>query len=202
MIVQNQWFDSLTKKLLFARFIKEFPSIQKLVAAESGRSNEFDNSLLVSQESLDEKKKEYDLLISEKIPANKKAIEIAREHGDLSENSEYKMARQDQEILLSRKDQLEVDLKRAQVVDFSNASEDRVCIGSVIKLKSVISGEICEYVILGAWDSDPDNNILSYKTPLGQAVLSKKVGDIVKYSIGDNVSSWEIIEIGRYVDIA
>lgn len=200
MVIQNQWFDTLTKKALFARFIRECPSIQKLVSKDTGSASTADMSLYVSQDSLDAKRKEYDLLINEKIPANKKAIEIAREHGDLSENSEYKMARQDQEVLLSRKEQLEIDLKRAQVVDFNNATEDCVSIGSVVQLKSMSSDEVSEYAILGAWDSDPENNVLSYKTPLGQAVLSKKVGEVVQYSIGGTVSSWEIVSIGRYVD--
>ena len=99
-----------------------------------------------------------------------------------------------------RKEQLEIDIKRAQVVDFNNATEDCVSIGSVVQLKSMSSDEVSEYAILGAWDSDPENNVLSYKTPLGQAVLSKKVGEVVQYSIGGTVSSWEIISIGRYVD--
>jgi transcription elongation factor GreA-like protein len=118
MLMQNQWFDSLTKKLLFARFIKEFPSIQSLISDKFSDRQSTDVSLMVSRESFDAKKKEYETLINEKIPANKKAIEIAREHGDLSENSEYKMARQDQGILLSRRDQLEIDLKKHKLLIF------------------------------------------------------------------------------------
>ncbi|MDE6576133.1 MAG: transcription elongation factor GreA [Opitutales bacterium] len=200
MLMQNQWFDALTKKLLFARFIKEFPSLQSLISEKIVEHPGADLSLIVSQESFDAKKKEYESLINEKIPANKKAIEIAREHGDLSENSEYKMARQDQEILFSRRDQLETDLKRAQVFDFAEASNDAVGIGTVVRLRSVASNEQAEYAILGAWDSDPDNNILSYKTPLAHALLSRTLGDEVEVKIGDKTSAWKIESIARYVD--
>ncbi|MDR1906888.1 MAG: GreA/GreB family elongation factor [Puniceicoccales bacterium] len=199
MLMQNQWFDSLTKKLLFARFIKEFPSVQVLISDKLSDKQSADVSLIVSRESLDAKKKEYEILINEKIPANKKAIEIAREHGDLSENSEYKMARQDQGILLSRRDQLEIDLKKAQIIDFATANDDVVGIGTVVRLINA-SNESTEYAILGAWDGDPDNNILSYKTPLAQALLAKQVGDDVEITINDKISSWKIEAIRRYVD--
>jgi transcription elongation factor GreA len=201
MLMQNQWFDSLTKKLLFARFIKEFPSVQSLITDKFSDRQSVDVSLMVSRESFDAKKREYEILVNEKIPANKKAIEIAREHGDLSENSEYKMARQDQGVLLSRRDQLEIDLKKAQIINFSTASDDAVGIGTVVRLVNA-SNENVEYAILGAWDSDPDNNVLSYKTPLAQALLAKRVGDDVEVTIGDRTSSWKIESIGRYVDCA
>ncbi|MDR1435168.1 MAG: transcription elongation factor GreA [Puniceicoccales bacterium] len=200
MLMQSQWFDSLTKRLLLARFIKEFPSLQSLISEKASDRYVADTSLIVSQESFDAKKKEYELLINEKIPANKKAIEIAREHGDLSENSEYKMARQDQDLLLARRDQLEIDLKRAQIIDFAAANDDVVGIGTTVRLKSNDSKENAEYAVLGAWDGDPDNNILSYKTPLAQALLSKRVGDSVEVTIGDKTSSWKIESITRYVD--
>ncbi|MDR0418287.1 MAG: GreA/GreB family elongation factor [Puniceicoccales bacterium] len=199
MLMQNQWFDSLTKKLLFARFIKEFPSIQALISDKLSDKQSTDVSLMVSRESFDAKKKEYEILINEKIPANKKAIEIAREHGDLSENSEYKMARQDQGILLSRRDQLEADLKRAQIINFATANDDVVGIGTIVCLMNTFN-ENAEYAILGAWDGDPDNNILSYKTPLAQALLAKRVGDDVEMTIGDQTSSWKVEAIRRYVD--
>ncbi|MDR1366688.1 MAG: GreA/GreB family elongation factor [Puniceicoccales bacterium] len=199
MLMQNQWFDSLTKKLLFARFIKEFPSIQALISDKLSDKQSTDVSLMVSRESFDTKKKEYEILINEKIPANKKAIEIAREHGDLSENSEYKMARQDQGILLSRRDQLEADLKRAQIINFATANDDVAGIGTIVHLTNA-SNENVEYAILGAWDGDPDNNVLSYKTPLAQALLAKRVGDDVEVAIGDQTSSWKVEAIRRYVD--
>ena len=62
------------------------------------------------------------------------------------------------------------------------------------------SGKSQKYVILGAWDSDPDNNVLSYLTPLGQKLLGEKTGNIVKTEVEGNVQSWKVDSISRWVD--
>ena len=198
-LLLNQGFEDLTKKSLLARFIKQFPTVQSLLAGEAAETSQ-DEALIVSQESFNAAKSEYEELISKKIPENKEAIQIARDHGDLKENSEYKMARQDQDILLSRKNELEVDLSRARVTDFTEATTENVGIGSVVELKDASSGKKQAYSILGAWDSDPDNDVLSYKTPLAQALLGKEPGATVSTKIGGNEEEWEILAIKRWVD--
>lgn len=197
-LLLNQGFEDLNKKSILARFIKQFSKIQSLVAGES-RSKESD-ALFVSKESLDVRKKEYETLINEKISKNKKDIEIAKEHGDLRENAEYKMARQDQETLMARKAQLEQDFALARVTDFKNAPTDRVGVGSLVELNEASSGKKHQYAILGAWDSNPDKNILSYKTPLGQSLLGKKVGDTVSVEVSGNKENWTILKISRWID--
>jgi len=198
-LLLNQGFEDLTKKSLLARFIKKFPTIQSLLAGEAASSSEED-ALIVSQESFNAAKSEYEDLLSVKIPENKEAIATAREHGDLKENSEYKMARQDQDLLLSRKNELEVDLSRARVTDFTEASNDNVGIGCVVELKEGSSGKVQTYSILGAWDSDPKNDILSYKTPLAQQLLGKESGETVTTKIGGNEEKWTILGITRWLD--
>lgn len=198
-LLLNQGFEDLTKKSLLARFIKQFPTVQSLLAGEASEASE-EEGLIVSQESFNKAKEEYEDLISKKIPENKEAIQIARDHGDLKENSEYKMARQDQDMLLARKNELEVDLSRARVTDFTEATEDNVGIGSVVELKEGSSGKSRLYSILGAWDSDPENNVLSYKTPLAQALLGKESGAKVTTEIGGNEEDWKVLKISRWVD--
>ncbi|MEO0509490.1 MAG: GreA/GreB family elongation factor [Verrucomicrobiota bacterium] len=198
-LLLNQGFEDLTKKSLLARFIKQFPTVQSLLDGEAAEAAEAEG-LIVSQGSFDTAKAEYEELISKKIPENKEAIAIAREHGDLKENSEYKMARQDQDILLSRKNELEVDLSRARVTDFTDVTKENVGIGSVVELKEGSSGKTRCYSILGAWDSDPENDILSYKTPLAQGLLGKENGATVTTSIGGNDEEWTILSIARWVD--
>ena len=200
-LLLNQGFEDLTKKSLLARFIKKFSSIQNLLSSESSTQEDHQDGLVVSQKSFDLAKVEYEELISVKIPENKEAIAVAREHGDLKENSEYKMARQDQDILLSRKNELEVDLSRARVTDFTDATLENIGIGSVVTLKEGSSGKNRRYSILGAWDSDPDNDILSYKTPLAQSLIGKKVDDSVQTSIGGNDETWTILRLERWVDL-
>ena len=196
-LMLNQGFEELTKKSLLARFIKIFPGIQSLVAADAEGKEE---QLLVSRESYDRRREEYDTIVSKKIPENSKAIATAREHGDLKENSEYKMAKQDQQVLMAQKAQLERDLARARITDFSEATSDIVSVGSVVTLRDLNSGQTPRYTILGAWDSDPANHIIAYKTPLGQALLSKRIGEQVTVKIGASEESYEITGITRYAD--
>lgn len=198
-LLLNQGFEELTKKSLLARFIKIFPSIQTIIASEAEGKEE---QLLVSRESYDRKRAEYETIVSKKIPENSKAIASAREHGDLKENSEYKMAKQDQQVLMAQKSQLERELGRARITDFKDAATDQVSVGSVVAVKVGTSGKTASYTLLGAWDSDPTNNVIAYKTPLGLALLTKKVGDTVKVKIGTSEDSYTITGITRHVDRA
>jgi transcription elongation factor GreA len=194
-LMLNQGFEELTKKSLLARFIKIFPKIQSLVAADAESKEE---QLLVSRASYEAKRAEYESIVSKEIPENSKAIATAREHGDLKENSEYKMAKQDQQVLMGKKTLLEKDLGRARITDFKEASNEQVSVGSVVTVRAG-SGQTT-YTLLGVWDGNPDKNILSYKTPMGAALLGKKVGDTVKVKTGTSEESYEIVTIARYVD--
>src|SRR6185503_8892435 len=143
----NQGFEELTKKSLLARFIKIFPKIQSLVAADAESKEE---QLLVSRSSYDRKRDEYETIVAKRIPENSKAIAAAREHGDLKENSEYKMAKQDQQVLMAQKTLLERELGRARVTEFKEASADQVGAGTVVEVKTG-NGNATTYTILGAW---------------------------------------------------
>ncbi|MGH7994910.1 MAG: GreA/GreB family elongation factor, partial [Opitutaceae bacterium] len=193
-LLLNQGFEELTKKSLLARFIKIFPNIQSLVAADAETKEE---QLLVSRSSYDRRREEYEAIVSKKIPENSRAIAAAREHGDLRENSEYKMAKQDQQVLMAQKAQLERELARARVTDFKDAPADQVGVGSVVELRAQ-DGSAHRYSILGAWDSDPANQIISYKTPLGGALLGRKSGESVKVKTGAAEEIYTVGAIERY----
>ncbi|HVW22638.1 MAG TPA: transcription elongation factor GreA [Opitutaceae bacterium] len=193
-LMLNQGFEELTKKSLLARFIKIFPNIQSLVASEAESKEE---QLLVSQPSFERRRSEYDNIVSKKIPENSKAIAAAREHGDLKENSEYKMAKQDQQVLMAQKAILERDLARARVTDFKDASTDQVGVGTVVEVRHQ-GDATTRYTILGAWDGDPERQIISYKTPLGAALMGKRAGDTVKVKTGAQEESYTVVSIARY----
>ena len=118
----------------------------------------------------------------------------------MKENSEYKMAKQDQTTTLARKAQLETDLARARVTDFTDASKDVISVGSVVEVLQSGAKKTVRYSILGAWDSDPEHNILSYKTPLAQKLLGRKPGDTVETDIGGNKETWAVKALTRWVD--
>lgn len=195
-LMLNQGFEELTKKSLLARFIKIFPKIQSLVAADAEGKDE---QLIVSRASYDRKREEYEQIVSKKIPENSKAIAAAREHGDLRENSEFKMAKQDQSVLMAQKGQLERDLARARVTDFKDATTDQASIGTVVAVRKVADGSTTTFTILGAWDGDPDRHIISYKTAFGAALLGRKPGEVVKVKTAGVDEEFTIVGITRYV---
>ncbi len=193
-LLLNQGFEELTKKSLLARFIKIFPNIQSLVASEAEGKEE---QLLVSRESFERKREEYEGIVSKRIPENSKAIASAREHGDLRENAEYKMAKQDQQVLMAQKGQLERELARARITDFKDATVEQVSVGSIVEVR-VRDGASLRYTILGVWDGDPERHVISYKTPLGAALMGKRVGESVKVKTGASEDTYSVVSIGRY----
>ena len=204
-LILNPGFEDLSKRSLLARFIKLYPEIQDIIDGSGSSSSQVstvatDDSLIVSQSSYDKKMADLDELNKEKIPANSQAIEAAREHGDLRENAEYHMAKDEQKVLLARQSELQTDLMRAKPTDFTDVPADSVGIGSIVNLSNTDSGESQKYTILGAWDSDPDENVLSYLTPLGQKLLGKKVDDLVETEIEGTVTNWKIEGLARWVD--
>lgn len=197
-LLLNQGFEELTKKSLLARFIKIFPAVQSLLETEE---EEKSSGLVVSKESYDKAVAEYDDLVTKQIPENSKAIGLARELGDLKENSEYKMAKQDQALLLARRNKLEMDLQRAKISDFSEIGTGAVGIGSVVTLLDENKNKEITYTILGAWDSNPDKQVISYQTPLGKALIGKTPAEEIELHIEGVDSLLKIISIERYVDL-
>ena len=195
-LLLNQGFEDLTKKSILARIIKKFPSVQSLVASKAESKEQ---RLLASSWSIQARREELEDLIKNKLPASKAAIEAARELGDLRENSEYKMAREHDEVLSARRAQLERDLSSADIIDFNATPSDKVGIGSIVTL-STDKGESLTCTILGAWDSDTEKNYFSYQTPLAQALLEHRVGDTVETNINDHVTRWTIKSLSRFID--
>ena len=173
-------FDDMDKRSLLARLVKAHPAVQSLV---SGEQTKQDSGLLVSWESLERRRAEYQELVQKKIPANSKEIAIARSYGDLRENHEYKAAKEMQKILMRQKEDLEAQFLRARGMDFSNAKTDVVGPGTVVQATDLVTNQVETFTVLGAWDSDPDKGIISYLTPIGQALFNHKVGDEVEYEL-------------------
>ncbi|EDY82382.1 transcription elongation factor GreA domain protein [Verrucomicrobiia bacterium DG1235] len=196
-LLLNQGFEELTKKSLLARFIKLFPGVQTLLESDETQESQ---GLMVSKGSYEKAVAEFDDIVTKKIPENSQAIAEARELGDLKENSEYKMAKQDQQILMSRRNLLEADIKRAQITDFTSATTETIGIGNIVTLKDEKDGSEVTYTLLGAWDGDPDNFIISYLTPLGKSMLGKRIGDEVSVTVGSTENKLTITDITRYID--
>ena len=173
-------FDDMDKRSLLARLVKSHPAVQSLISGEQSKQ---DTSMLVSWESLERRKDEYQELVQKKIPANSREIATARSYGDLSENHEFKAAKEMQKMLMRRKDELETQLTRARGTDFANARTDIVSIGTVVQAMDLGANQTESFTILGAWDSDPDKGVISYLSPVAQSLLNNKVGDEVEFEL-------------------
>jgi transcription elongation factor GreA len=186
-------FDELTKRSLLARIIKIHPELEKMITG--AQPQEKIAPLIVSWSSLEKRKAEYEELVKVKIPENSKEIAIARSYGDLSENFEFKAAKQMQSVLMRRKAEIEQMLHNARGTSFENADTSRVSIGTVVKLRDAETNNEETYTILGAWDGDPDRHIISYQTAIGQALLGHKVGDVVSLNTDHGAAEFTILSI-------
>ena len=124
-------------------------------------------------------------------------IKVALGYGDLSENSKYDEAKNDQAFNEGRIIQLENMLKNAVVVDESEIPTDKVSVGSIVKVMDYEFDEEVEYAIVGSAEADPMNFKISNESPVGSALLGKKVGDVVEVTVPSGVSKFEILEIRR-----
>ena len=124
-------------------------------------------------------------------------IKVALGYGDLSENSEYDEAKNDQAFTEGRIIQLENMLKNAVVVDESEIPKDKVSVGSIVKVMDYEFDEEVEYTIVGSAEADPMTFKISNESPVGSALLGKKVGDVVEVAVPSGVSKFEVLEIRR-----
>ncbi len=188
-------FEELNKRSLMARMIKVNPDLQFLLTGDSERRDE---ALIVSWASLEKRKAEYDDLVSKKIPENTREIGVARSYGDLRENFEFKAAKEMQTVLMRRKAELEQMLARARGTNFANVDDSQVSIGTVVKLRNRRTGSVQVYSILGAWDGNPEQHIVSYLTAIGQALLGKKIGELVELPNETGSEEVEVVSISAY----
>ena len=135
-------------------------------------------AVYLTQEGLNELKKELDNLINVIRPQNIQAIKEARSLGDLSENAEYDAARDEQAQIESRIQTIEKMLENVEII--TNVDTDRVSIGTTVSIKYVDDeDDEDEYKIVGSQEADPFESKISNESPIAQALLEHKVGDIV-----------------------
>ena len=151
------------------------------------------NTVYLTQQGLDDLKKELDELINVRRPENVQAIKEARSLGDLSENAEYDAARNEQAQIEARIVQLEKMLENVSIID--DAPTDTVSIGNTVSIKYVEDNEEDTYKIVGSQEADPFASKISNESPIAQALFDHKVGDIVTVESPNGSYEVEIIEI-------
>ncbi|MDD6808329.1 MAG: transcription elongation factor GreA [Oscillospiraceae bacterium] len=124
-------------------------------------------------------------------------IKVALSFGDLSENSEYDEAKSEQGKLESRINEIEAIIQNCKIIDESELSGDTVNRASTVKIKDLELGEVFEYQIVGFTQADPINGKISDESPVGKAIMGKKVGDVVEVETPMGKVQFEIVEIAK-----
>ena len=147
-------------------------------------------------------KQGYDQLYEEltrirSVDRQKNAGDIlkAREFGDISENSEFEAAKEQQAFLQGKIQKLQNQLATCQIIPTDNLPADRVVFGSTVRVEDTDTEEIGTYQLVGPYESDPDKGRLSVTSPIGKALIGKQEGDIVDLKTPGGAKELEIIEI-------
>jgi len=128
-------------------------------------------------------------------PKNVREIEAAREHGDISENAEFHAAKEKQSLIAAQILDLEDTLSRAQVIDISKLSGDKVVFGATVTLVDGDSGDEVAYQIVGDHEAEPKNGKISVSSPIARSLIGKSVGDEVQVRIPTGVRNFEILDV-------
>ena len=146
----------------------------------------------LTREGFKQLKDEYDELVKVKRPQIAQRIQRAREFGDLSENSEYDAAKDEQSLLEARIVQLEQVLAKTEIIEPVKKA-DFVVIGSTVVVE--IGDEIHEFTIVGSMEADPASKKISNEAPVGKAVLGLQVGETIEVAVGPVKSKIKVLEI-------
>jgi transcription elongation factor GreA len=133
--------------------------------------------------------------LKEERPKISREIGIAREHGDLSENAEYHAAKERQGLVEARLKDIEDKLARAEVIDPTKLSGDRVRFGATVSLTNLDSDEESTYQIVGADEADINQGLISISAPLARALIGKSIGDEVVVQLPAGTRRYEIGDI-------
>ncbi|MNC22454.1 Transcription elongation factor GreA [compost metagenome] len=122
-------------------------------------------------------------------------IKVAIGYGDISENSEYEDAKNEQAFIEGRIITLEKMLRNARIINSDEIVTDVVSIGVTVSVEDLEYGDVMEYTIVGTAESDPLNNKISNESPVGRAIIGKKIGTIVDVSVPAGVIQYKILDI-------
>ena len=196
LVRESSAWSALDRQSVLGHIVKLYPDMQAVVASRSGEAapSAPARARLTSQRSYQERQKQLEKLVTVDIPQNSKEIAIARSYGDLSENHEFKAAKEMQGILLKRRGDLEEMLQVVKPTDFEGGATDVVGPGVGVVL-DYGSGRTERYHILGEWDQDSALGIISSDTRMAQVLAGRKVGDEVRVPTETGETACRIAEV-------
>ena len=153
-----------------------------------------EKDVILTPEGFEKLQKELETLTTDRRRDVADRIREAREFGDISENSEYDDAKNEQAMLENQIAKLEEQLRAARVIDSSEVSRDTVSLGSQVTVEHE-GGKKATYMIVGSAEANPAENKLSNESPVGKAIMGKKKGEIVEVSAPRGARKFKIMEI-------
>ena len=151
--------------------------------------------VILTREGFEKLKQEIEYLSTDKRQEVAERIRIARQFGDIAENSEYDDAKNDQALLEHRIALLEERLLAARVIAKGEVSKDTVSVGSHVRLRDVDAKETVEYHIVGSAEANPAEHRLSNESPVGKAIMGRKKGEVVEVAAPRGSLKYKILEI-------
>lgn len=149
----------------------------------------------ITRKGFETLKKELSQLRKVERPGNIKAIEEARAHGDLSENAEFSAAKERQSFLDARINELEYKLGNAEVIDPDTLTRDKAVFGCTVVLENIDTGDEVSYQLVGPDESNIKEGRISFDSPLGKAIVGKKLGDEIVINAPGGRRNYELVDI-------
>ncbi|HPL95926.1 MAG TPA: transcription elongation factor GreA [Smithellaceae bacterium] len=149
----------------------------------------------ITKEGFEKLKKDLETLKNVSIPENVRDIEIARSHGDISENAEYAAAKERQAFLHGRVQELENNLASCDIIAAGAATGDKVVFGCFVTVADSKSGEEIKYQLVGPLESDISQNKISVTSPIGRAMIGKKIDSEIVVNAPGGTRHFQIVDI-------
>jgi transcription elongation factor GreA len=154
-----------------------------------------EKEVLLTHNGLKKMEDELDHLKTVKRREVAERIKIAISYGDISENSEYDDAKNEQAFIEGRIITLEKMLRNARIISASEVEADTIGIGTTVIIKDLEFGDIMEYTIVGTAEADPVENKISNESPVGRALLGRAIGDTIEVNVPVGAIQYEFLEI-------
>ncbi|MEE9910775.1 MAG: transcription elongation factor GreA [Deltaproteobacteria bacterium] len=149
----------------------------------------------ITKEGFDKLKKELETIKNVSIPENVRDIEVARAHGDLSENAEYAAAKERQSYLYGKSQELENNLASCNIITLTGKVSNKVVFGCFVTIADSDGGEEIKYQLVGPFESDINQNKISVTSPIGRALIGKSIDSEIIVKTPGGTRNFQIIDI-------
>ncbi len=153
------------------------------------------DKLPITKQGFEKLKKDLETLRNVSIPENIRDIEVARAHGDLSENAEYAAAKERQSYLHGKLQELENNLASCNIIPLKGINSDKVVFGCYVIIADSEGGEEIKYQLVGPFESDINQNKISVTSPIGKALIGKKIDNEIIVKTPGGTRNFQIIDI-------